>query len=236
MSLSVEDWAKIALDLNTYAQHDVGCADSRGFECNCGLSDLSRKALDQAEKGVASAQRAAPATDAPLVCHSVQTAPSPATADREAIAAAIRDSIGHFRVDMNACEHAADAILALSVSPRMDGDEGLRARVAELEAILNAPELHDFAKGVVLEAGHQRERWGSDHDAGKAPLDWFWLIGFLAQKAATAHQGGDTYKALHHTISTAAAMANWHAAISGAHTAMRPGIDPPTLIKAPDHG
>ena len=102
-------------------------------------------------------------------------------------------------------------------------------RVAELEAIINTPEVHDFARGAVIEAAHQRDRWGADHDAGKAPLDWFWLIGYLAQKAATAQMAGDTEKALHHTISTAAALANWHLAISGTDVRMRPGIEPPSL-------
>lgn len=59
----------------------------------------------------------------------------------------------------------------------------LRARVAELEAKLNTPEIVDFAKAVELEAAHQRERWGSAHDAGKTDADWFWLIGYLSGKA-----------------------------------------------------
>lgn len=113
------------------------------------------------------------------------------------------------------------------------GDQAeLLAEIDRLKALLNTPELADFVKGVMLEAPHQRERWGSDHDVGKGPLDWFWLIGYLAQKAAFAHIAGDTEKALHHTISTAAALANWHAAIGGLHTAMRPGIDPAALGKA----
>lgn len=95
--------------------------------------------------------------------------------------------------------------------------------------ILNTPELHSFSEGVTLEALHQRNRWGSAHDAGKAPSDWFWLVGYLAGKALQAHATGNTDKALHHTISTAAALANWHAAIAGTHTAMRPGIDPDPL-------
>ena len=74
-----------------------------------------------------------------------------------------------------------------------------------------------------IEAAHQRQRWGSEHDGGKQPLDWFWLIGYLAQKAATAQMGGDLEKAKHHTISTAAALANWHAAIAGHDNTMRPG-------------
>lgn len=80
---------------------------------------------------------------------------------------------------------------------------------------------------MVNEAAHQRGRWASDHDSGKSPADWFWLIGYLAQKAMTAQMTGNTDKALHHCISTAAALNNWHAAISGANSDMRPGIAGP---------
>lgn len=97
----------------------------------------------------------------------------------------------------------------------------------EARAKLNTPELHDFSKAVALEAAHQRERWGSEHDAGKSNADWFWLIGFLAGKALHAVAEGRTDKALHHVITTAAALANWHAAIEGTNTDMRPGIEPP---------
>lgn len=97
--------------------------------------------------------------------------------------------------------------------------------------IINTPETADFIAGVAIEATHQRERWGSEHDAGKTPFDWFWLVGYLAQKAAASQVNGDTEKAMHHTISTAAALANWHAAISGASTAMRPGIEPPSALQ-----
>lgn len=100
------------------------------------------------------------------------------------------------------------------------------AALRQLDALVNTPTLHSFRDGVVLEAAHQRARWGADHDAGKTPADWFWLVGYLAGKALHAQTSGNTEKALHHTISTAAALANWHAAISGEHTAMRPGIDP----------
>lgn len=106
----------------------------------------------------------------------------------------------------------------------------LETAVLELqrqEALLNNPELYDFSEGTKLEALHQRERWGSSHDGGKTPFDWFWLIGYLAQKAAAAHVAGDLDKALHHCISTAAACANWHAAVAGTYTNMRPGIEAP---------
>ena len=95
------------------------------------------------------------------------------------------------------------------------------------DEIINTPETADFMAGVPIEATHQRERWGVNHDAGKTPEDWFWLIGYLAQKVLRAQNAGDTDKACHHTISTAAALANWHAALTGVDTSMRPGIDTP---------
>ena len=98
-----------------------------------------------------------------------------------------------------------------------------RGAIEYLTRQLNTPEVEDFSRGVRLEAAHQRERWGSEHDEGKSPFDWFWLVGYLAQKAAAAAVAGDIEKAKHHTISTAAAMANWHLALTGKDTAMRPG-------------
>jgi hypothetical protein len=98
-----------------------------------------------------------------------------------------------------------------------------------LTALLNTPEVEDWAKGAVLEAGHQRERWGADHDAGKSPFDWFWLVGYLAQKAAASAVAGDVEKAKHHTISTGAALANWHLALSGTDNRMVPGAPLPIV-------
>jgi hypothetical protein len=93
-----------------------------------------------------------------------------------------------------------------------------------LSALINAPEIVNFTSGVQMEAAHQREKWGTDSDKGKEPSDWFWLVGYLAGKALAAHIGGNTDKALHHTISTAAALCNWHSAILG-KTNMRPGTE-----------
>lgn len=101
-----------------------------------------------------------------------------------------------------------------------------KAENERLLRLLNTPEIIDFMKAVPLEAAHQRERWGTDHDGGKSPADWFWLIGYLAGKALHAQTSGNTEKALHHVITTAAALCNWHAAILG-QTNMRPGIEPP---------
>jgi hypothetical protein len=103
------------------------------------------------------------------------------------------------------------------------------AEIARLKALLNTPQTRDWCEAVKVEAAHQRERWGADHDAGKTPADWFWLVGYLAGKALAAAYGGDEGSfrlAMHHTISAGAALANWHAALSGADTRMRPGIDP----------
>lgn len=102
----------------------------------------------------------------------------------------------------------------------------LRVETERLHTLINTPETSDFLEGVKREAAHQRERWGTEHDGGKAPADWFWLLGYLSGKALAAHIAGNTEKALHHTISSAAALANWHAAILG-KTNMRPGIEPP---------
>lgn len=101
-----------------------------------------------------------------------------------------------------------------------------RAEITRLQGLLNTPELHDFARGVTLEAAHQRQRWAANHDAGKEHADWFWLTGYLAGKAFAAALSGDLEKAKHHCISTAAALANWHAALAGTDHTMRPGIDP----------
>lgn len=93
---------------------------------------------------------------------------------------------------------------------------------------LATPEISDFLKAVEREALHQRDRWGVEHDAGKADSDWFWLIGFLAGKALHKPE-----KMLHHIITTAAACLNWHAARVSAHTAMRPGISGEGAVMAP---
>lgn len=95
--------------------------------------------------------------------------------------------------------------------------------------ILNTPEFRSFADAVVLEAQHQRERWGVDHDAGKGDGDWLWLLGYLSNKAlfGSVQPGDDpTEKKLHRIITIAAAAANWHAQVLGKSN-MRPGIAPP---------
>lgn len=92
----------------------------------------------------------------------------------------------------------------------------IRAAIAEgdrLDALVNSPEIEDFLRGVKLEAVHQVEKWGDAHDRGKSAENWFWLVGYLAGKCLRSVIVGKRDKALHHTISTAAACLNWHSAI-----------------------
>jgi hypothetical protein len=105
----------------------------------------------------------------------------------------------------------------------LDRDE----EIDRLNGLINTPHTHDFIESVRLEMPHQRERWGAEHDAGKTPADWFWLVGYLAGKALHALTTGNVEKAKHHVITTAAALGNWFLAITGEHTKMRPGIETP---------
>ncbi len=86
------------------------------------------------------------------------------------------------------------------------------ARIAELEAQINTPEVLDFARAVQMEAAHQRLRWGTDHDAGKTDSDWYWLLAHIAGKALHGVGGGDNSpeKQLHRIATIAAVAANWH--------------------------
>lgn len=103
--------------------------------------------------------------------------------------------------------------------------------VERLNAIINTPQADDFLRAVSIEAEHQRQRWGNDHDSGKTAADWFWLIGYLAGKALHSAMHNDATKAEHHVITTAAACANWHKAMNG-ETNMRPGIDGDAFLAA----
>jgi hypothetical protein len=86
----------------------------------------------------------------------------------------------------------------------------LREDRDRLDALVNSPETLKFLEGTRNEVAHQIERWGTVHDRAKEPADWFWLVGYLSGKALAAHVKGDTDKAMHHCISTEAALANWH--------------------------
>lgn len=88
--------------------------------------------------------------------------------------------------------------------------DALRAERDALISQRDTPEIRDFVTAVIREADHQWARWGEEHDARKSPADWFWTIGYLGSKALHAFVLGDRAKGLHHIITTAAALANWH--------------------------
>lgn len=120
-----------------------------------------------------------------------------------------------------------------------------------LHDLVNTPELVDFAKGVHLEAVHQEQRWGSADRKSKKPYEWFWLLSHLATRALEHHKEAERMvaskegfddeqgsafwglvdrqiahhreKAAHHTITSAAVLAHWHAGVIGKHTGMEPG-------------
>lgn len=153
-----------------------------------------------------------------ITAWNTRTTPAGDAALREA-AQAVADAIEKVRgterpsdEDFLAVWTAQDNLRAMLSSPAQPDllAEAIERAVSER---INTPETENFMKGVPLEAEHQRQRWGADHDAGKGPLDWFWLVGYLGQKAAMSEITGDHTKAKHHTISTAAALANWHNAI-----------------------
>jgi hypothetical protein len=120
----------------------------------------------------------------------------------------------------------ADEALRLCAAPATK-DRELRAEIDRLRGLLDSPRVDSFLDAVRLEAAHQCERWGTEHDAGKADADWFWLIGYLAGKVL--RPDNTLEKRLHHVITTAAVCLNWHAHLTGERTRMRPGIDPGTL-------
>ncbi len=112
--------------------------------------------------------------------------------------------------------------------------EALAREVLRLDALLNTPEFSDFIKAVPLEAAHQLERWGVEHDEGKTDADWLWLIAYLSSKALTnpIEPGDDIFeKRLHRIITIAAAASNWHAQTlahsQGKSWPMRPGTAAP---------
>lgn len=95
----------------------------------------------------------------------------------------------------------------------------------DLHSLINNPHSEIFLDATRLEAAHQRDRFGLAHDRGKSAENWFWLVGYLAGKCLRAAITGDKEKAKHHTISSAAALANWFEAIDKDETGRLLGAD-----------
>lgn len=112
----------------------------------------------------------------------------------------------------------------------MTGDDMLIRAAGKLRALAkDLKDAHsvagDFLQGVKLEAAHQVLRWGEAHDRDKSAENWYWLVGHLAGKALRAAITGNRDKALHHCISSAAALLNWHKAIKRDTTGAGVGAD-----------
>lgn len=110
--------------------------------------------------------------------------------------------------------------------------ESLTAALARAEqdaermrALINTPETADFIEGMKREVAHQVQRWGYAHDRSKSAENWFWLVGYLTGKALRSAITGDHEKARHHTISSGAALFNWHTAITHDTTGAGVGQD-----------
>lgn len=114
----------------------------------------------------------------------------------------------------------------------LERDEA-RANLAEASRVWDGPETGDWLDGVRKEAAHQVARWGVAHDDGKEPGEFFWTLGYLANKALAAVLAGDAEKARHHTISSGALLLNWHARLSGHADQFRPGIDSSRSLATP---
>lgn len=97
-----------------------------------------------------------------------------------------------------------------------------RCEVQRLRKLINTPRTDDWIEAVKLEAAHQVERWGVEDRAGKGAADWFWLLGYLSGKALASFIKGDAEKGLHHIVSSAAVLLNWHRNVTGEITSFRP--------------
>ena len=86
----------------------------------------------------------------------------------------------------------------------------LEAEYKRLKELINCPEIVDFRHGLCIEAAHQKERWGEEHDQKKSFSDWFMVLNFLLGKLAKAYWDNDMDKVKHHIITSAAVLANFH--------------------------
>ena len=82
-----------------------------------------------------------------------------------------------------------------------------KAEAERLKKLIWTPQTEEFLEAVRLEAAHQRDRWGDEHDGMKSDPDWFWTLGWLSGKAVHA---SDQEKRLHHLVTSAALLLNWH--------------------------
>ncbi len=90
-----------------------------------------------------------------------------------------------------------------------------KAEAERLKKLIWTPHTADFLEAVRIEAAHQRERWGADHDKMKEDTDWFWTLGWLSGKAVRFES---QEKRLHHIVTSGALLLNWHRYATGEYT------------------
>lgn len=136
-----------------------------------------------------------------------------------------KEHIATYGVDKTHCAAVARvgaAIVAGVVAPL----EAKDAEIARLRALLNNPQVKEFFAAVEVEAAHQREKWGENHDAGKDLGDWSLLFQYIMGKQAQAVYDQNWPKYLHHLITLAAICSN-------AHRALAPGMLAPPAPAEP---
>lgn len=121
----------------------------------------------------------------------------------------------------------ADLLHLQDTSAPISDEERLQAaaEITRLRALINNPHTEEFLSAVQYEAAHQRYRFGEAEDRQKSAENWRWLLGKLAGKCLRAVILGDKEKALHHTVSSAAALSNWFQAIKLDTSGCGEGLD-----------
>jgi hypothetical protein len=88
----------------------------------------------------------------------------------------------------------------------------------KLRKLLGSMEIHDFLRGVHIEAVRQ-----ADARYETVPVDWGQLSKKRIDRAYAELQAGNQDKALEHCIEAAAALYNWHCAVRHADIRLAPG-------------
>ena len=94
---------------------------------------------------------------------------------------------------------------------------------SELKDLLHSSEIHDFLRGVHIEAVRQVDALTTIRKGHMEAVDWFAMANQFTAHAQLEYRAGNLDKALQHCISSAAAAYNWHCAIRGADIHLAPG-------------
>lgn len=122
--------------------------------------------------------------------------------------------------------HTAGCAMWINRAPDIPLDPPMTVPLADaLSELIDTPHTGEFFESVRMESAHQVKRWGTEHDEGKEPTDWLWLLGHLAGKAVVLPE-----KRKHHIISSAAVLLNWYRRETGDSAAFQPGVTEPKEV------